>query len=134
MKKILLLLAILIFNFSLAQLNESIIGKWNLKVTVTTDFTDTETAVSQAKTNAEKYAYLDGSNWNFKKEGILEVKLKDGTIEKANYSANENRFIIIFEKEDVEEFNTTNVLVHDKSVEVSMGRGMTKLIFNFSKK
>lgn len=134
MKKLLLFLIVLSFQFTFAQLNESIIGKWNLKVNVNTEYTDSETPASQAKTNAEKYAYLNESTWNFKKEGELEVKLKDGTVEKANYSANEDRFIIIFEKEDIEEFNTTNVMVEDKSVKLSMGRGMTKLNFSFSKK
>ena len=54
--------------------------------------------------------------------------------EKGNYSANEDRFLIIFEKEAIEEFNTTNVVVEDKKVTLSMGRGMTQLKFIFTKK
>lgn len=134
MKKNLIVVFLLLLNFVSAQLSSDVLGKWNLKVDVSTEFKDTETAINQVKTNTSKYSFLDDSVWNFKKEGQLEVKLKNGTTELANYSANEDRFIIIFEKEDIEEFNTTTILQEDKKIKLSMGRGMTQLIFNFMKK
>ena len=101
---------------------------------VTTEFMDTDFAVKQMEDNKVKYQYLEKSLWDFKKDGVFEVKLKNGKTEKGTYTADENRFIIIFEKEEIEEFNTTNVVVADKKVTLSMGRGMTKLIFEFARK
>ena len=134
MKQLLLFIFLLSFHSLSAQLNKEILGKWTMNLNVTTDFMDTEIAVKQVEDNKVKYQYLENSLWNFKKEGVFEVKLKDGKIEKGSYSANEDRFLIIFEKEAIEEFNTTNVVVEDKKVTLSMGRGMTKLKFNFTKK
>ena len=133
--KQLLLLTLCLFCTSLsAQLNKKIVGKWKLNYTVSTEFKETEIAMKQVADYTKKYQYLENSIWFFKDEGILEVKLEDGKIEKGNYSANEDRFLIIFEKEEIEEFNTTNVNVSDKIITLSMGRGMTKLVFNFTKK
>ncbi|MFC6267398.1 hypothetical protein [Frigoriflavimonas asaccharolytica] len=134
MKKYLFAVFLFMLSFVSAQLSSDVLGKWNLKLSVSTEFKDTETAMNQVKSNTAKYSYLNDSVWNFKKEGELEVKLKNGTTELANYSANENRFIIIFQKEDIEEFNTTNIVLEDKKIKLSMGRGMTQLVFQFVKK
>lgn len=134
MKQILLLLMCLSFSAVTAQLNKNIIGQWRMSCSVTTEFQDSETAVKQVSDYNTKYQYLNNSVWNFNKEKSFSVKLKDGSSEKGNYSANEDRFLIIFEKEDVEEFNTTNIVVEDKKITLSMGRGMTKLKFVFTKK
>jgi translation elongation factor P/translation initiation factor 5A len=134
MKKIGIILFLVSFSFAQAQLNEKIIGKWKLNTTVFTEFTTTETANKQVVDNKAKYAYLENSSWTFMKEGQFEAKLTNGTIEKGSYSANEDRFIIIFDKEEIEEFNTTLITVEPKKVSLTMGRGMTKLVFDFSKK
>lgn len=134
MKQILILIFLLSVNLLFAQLNKEILGKWTMTPNVTTEFMDTDFAVKQVEDNKVKYQYLENSLWNFKKDGVFEVKLKDGKTEKGTYNADEGRFLIIFEKEEIEEFNTTNVVVADKKVTLSMGRGMTKLIFEFIKK
>lgn len=134
MKKIFLLTLLLFLNFFQAQLNEKIIGKWQLNTTVTTEFTDSETSNKQVADNILKYKYLQDSNWTFNKDGKFEAKLKDGKVEKGSYSANEDRFLIIFDKESIEEFNTTNVVAEPKKVTLTIGRGMTKLTMNFEKK
>ena len=134
MKKFILVLFLASFSSLQAQLNETIIGKWKMNYTVHTEFTTTEIANKQVTDNQAKYSYLDNSLWSFKKDGKFEVKLSDGKTEKGGYSANEDRFIIIFDKEDIEEFNTTIITTEEKIISLSMGRGMTKLIFNFSKK
>lgn len=134
MKYLLAFALLLSFNSVSAQLNKDVLGKWQMKVEVSTEFMDSESAVKQVDDNKAKYNYLDNSIWNFKKEGVFEVKLKDGKVENGNYSANEDRFLIIFEKEEIEEFNTTNVVVEKKKVTLSLGRGMTKLKFVFTKK
>ena len=135
MMKKLFFLGLLIFFCNLhAQLSDKMVGKWILTSSVSTEFTDSESAVKQVADYAPKYIYLDNSNWTFNKDKTFEAKLKDGTIEKGSYSANEDRFIIIFDKESIEEFNTTNIKEEDKKVILQMGRGMTKLKFVFSKK
>lgn len=134
MEKIFLLTLLLFLNFFQAQLNEKIIGKWQLNTTVTTEFTDSETSNKQVADNILKYKYLQDSNWTFNKDGKFEAKLKDGKVEKGSYSANEDRFLIIFDKESIEEFNTTNVVAEPKKVTLTIGRGMTKLTMNFEKK
>ena len=134
MKKIFLLSLLLCLSFLQAQLNEKIIGKWQLKTAVSTEFTDSETSNKQVADNILKYKYLQDSNWTFKKDGKFEAKLKNGKVEKGSYSANEDRFLMIFDKEDIEEFNTTNVVCEPKKVILSIGRGMTKLTMNFVKK
>lgn len=133
MKKIFLLSLLLCLSFFQAQLNQKIVGKWQLKTTVSTEFTDSETSNKQVADNILKYKYLQDSNWTFK-NGKFEAKLKNGKVEKGSYSANEDRFLIIFDKEDIEEFNTTNVVTEPKKVILTIGRGMTKLKFVFSKK
>lgn len=127
---------ILFFSFTVAsaQLNQKIIGKWKLNYTLSTEFTTTEMANKQVVDNKAKYSYLENSVWTFKKDGKFEVKLKDGKIEKGGYSANEDRFIIIFDKQEIEEFNTALITVEGSHVSLLLGRGMTRLIFNFSKK
>uniref|UniRef100_UPI00404B2156 DUF5004 domain-containing protein n=1 Tax=Flavobacterium sp. TaxID=239 RepID=UPI00404B2156 len=134
MKKIFLVLLVFSFSITHAQLNEKIVGKWKLNYIVFTEFKDTEMANKQVADNHEKYSYLENSIWTFKKEGQFETKLSDGSIENGSYSANEDRFIIIFDKEEIEEFNTAMVIVEPKNISLSMGRGMTRLLFNFSKK
>lgn len=134
MEKIFLLTLLLFLNFFQAQLNEKIIGKWQLNTTVTTEFTDSETSNKQVADNIVKYKYLQDSNWIFNKDGKFETKLKDGKVEKGSYSANEDRFLIIFDKESIEEYNTTNVVAEPKKVTLTIGRGMTKLTMNFEKK
>jgi|GEM_PF-2976685 len=134
MKQILIFIYLLSVNLFSAQLNKEILGKWTMSPNVTTEFMDTDFAVKQMEDNKVKYQYLEKSLWDFKKDGVFEVKLKNGKTEKGTYTADENRFIIIFEKEEIEEFNTTNVVVADKKVTLSMGRGMTKLIFEFARK
>jgi translation elongation factor P/translation initiation factor 5A len=134
MKKIAVILFLVFFSAAQAQLNQKIIGKWKLNPTVFTEFTTTETANKQVVDNKAKYAYLENSSWTFMKEGKFEAKLTNGTIEKGSYSANEDRFIIIFDKEEIEEFNTAIVTVETTKVSITMGRGMTRLQFDFSKK
>ena len=134
MKKSILILIFLSFGNIQAQLNETIIGKWKLNQTVSTEFTDTDMANQQVTEKQAKYNYLENSLWHFKKEGKLEVKLADGKIENGGYSANEDRFIIIFNNQEIEEFNTTNIIVEKKEIKLSFGRAMTKLNFVFSKK
>ena len=134
MKQILLLLLCLSMSSVSAQLNKNMVGQWKMSAMVTTEFKDSESAVKQVAVYNTKYQYLDNSVWNFTKDKAFEVKLKDGSTQKGNYSANEDRFLIIFEKEDVEEFNTTNIVVEDKKITLSMGRGMTQLKFVFTKK
>jgi hypothetical protein len=134
MKKTLLFILLFSISFASAQLNEKMIGKWKMNLTVTTEFTNTESATKQVAANKTKYQYLENSNWIFNKDKSFTTKLKDKKTEKGNYSANEDRFLIIFEKEAIEEFNTTNVVVEDKKVTLSMGRGMTQLKFIFTKK
>ncbi len=129
-----ILIFFLLVNLLSAQLNKEILGKWTMTPNVTTEFMDTDFAAKQLEDNKVKYQYLEKSLWNFKKDGVFEVKLKDGNTEKGTYNADETRFIVLFEKEEIEEFNTTNVVVADKKVTLSMGRGMTKLIFEFAKK
>lgn len=134
MKKIFLFSLLLSLNFFNAQLNQKIVGKWQLKTTVSTEFTESETSNKQVADNILKYKYLQDSNWTFKKDGKFEAKLKNGKVEKGSYSANEDRFIIIFDKESIEEFNTTNAVAETKKVTLTIGRGMTKLKMNFTKK
>lgn len=134
MKKILLFIFFISFTAVSAQLNENIVGKWKLNYDVSTEFKETESAVKQVADYKMKYQFLENSIWTFKKDKSFEAKLKDGKTEKGNYSANEDRFIIIFEKEDIEEFNTTNVEIADKNITLSLGRGMTKLKIIFTKK
>lgn len=134
MKIVLFILLLFSFTASRAQLNEAIVGKWKLNCLVSTEFSDSETANKQVATNKLKYLFFENSNWEFKKDKHFEVKLSDGKIEKGSYSANEDRFIIIFDKEDIEEFNTAIITAKDKDLILNMGRGMTRLLFQFSKK
>ncbi len=134
MKPILLFLFLLSFSMSSAQIEKKAVGEWKLSIEVATEFSDSESARKQVADYQMKYQYLENSTWTFNKDKSFITKLKDGKTEKGNYSANEDRFIIIFEREDIEEFNTTNVVVEDKKMTLSMGRGMTKLKFIFTKK
>ena len=134
MKKLLFLGLLIFFGNLQAQLSEKMVGKWILTSSVSTEFTDSESAMKQVSEYAPKYSYLDQSSWTFKKDKTFEAKLKNGTVEKGSYSANEDRFIIIFDKEDIEEFNTTNIKQEGKNIILLMGRGMTKLKFDFAKK
>ncbi|MEN9489429.1 MAG: hypothetical protein RL494_1694 [Bacteroidota bacterium] len=121
-----------VYSFSNAQIETAIIGRWKLSTTVETEFTTTEMANKQVVENKAKYAFLENGKWNFKKGGLFEVKLENGKKETGRYTAQENRFIIIFDNQEIEEFNSTNCSLNEKTILVSFGRGMTKLKFTFS--
>lgn len=132
--KIKLLLTVLFFAYfySNAQTESFIIGRWKLNISVETEFTTTDAANNQVAENKTKYAFLDHGNWNFKKGGLFDVKFENGKKEIGRYTAQENRFIIIFDNPEIEEFNSTNISKSEKNILVWFGRGMTKLKFTFS--
>lgn len=128
MKNIILALIFILFGCTAnAQITNALTGKFTSKIVVTTAFTDSENANKQVAENIQKYNWLDASVFNFKKNDMFEVKLKSGKTEKGRYTADESRVILIFDNEEIEEFNTTTPKVDGKKIILPFGRQMTKV-------
>lgn len=108
-------------------------GKLKCKVFVKTEFTTFEEANKQVAENYEKYKWLHESVFNFKKNDLFEVKLKNGQIEKGRYTADDKRVILLFDNQEIEEFNTSTPTIDNNNILLPFGRGMTKVIFELSK-
>lgn len=134
MKYLFVTLAFLFFTSNVnAQLKEKLNGKFTCKVVVTTEFTDFAEATKQVAENTQKYNWLDAGVFNFKKDDLFEVKLKSGKTEKGRFTASDTRVILLFDNEEIEEFNTTTPKVDDKKVILPFGRQLTKVNLELSK-
>lgn len=134
MKYLFVMLAFLFFTSIVnAQLKEKLNGKFTCKVVVTTEFTDFAEANNQIAENIQKYNWFDAGVFNFKKNDTFEVKLKTGKTEKGRFTASDTIVILLFDNQEIEEFNTTTPKVDGKKVILPFGRGMTKINIELSK-
>lgn len=116
-----------------SQVKSKLAGKLKCKVFIKTEFTTFEEANKQVAENYEKYKWLHESVFNFKKNDVFEVKLKNGQIEKGRYTADDTRVILLFDNQEIEEFNTSTPTIDNNNILLPFGRGMTKVIFELGK-
>jgi hypothetical protein len=134
MKNIILALTFTLFGFTAnTQIKNTLIEKFTSKIIVTTEFSDSADANKQVLENTQKYNWLHDGVFKFKKDGLFELKLKNGKTEKGRYTAQDSRVILIFDNEEIEEFNTTKPRIEDNKIILPFGRQMTKVNLELNK-